>query len=102
MGQAGKSDSAPSLWVTALVHLTTGIPWSWRLGKGNASKRAHLGHLIATLPALALVVADAGFNGFDLATAILATKGSFLIRMSSTVRLFVDSPVDGETFTQGK
>ena len=102
MGKASKPDSSPALWVTALVHLTTGIPWSWRLGKGNASERAHLGHLIATLPALVLVVADAGFNGFDLATAILAAKGSFLIRMSSTVRLFVDSPVDRAKFTQGQ
>jgi hypothetical protein len=103
MGKAGKTDSPPALWVTALVHLSTGIPWSWQLGRGNASERAHLGRLIATLPALALalVVADAGFNGYDLAAAILAAEGSFLIRMSSKVRLFVDSPVDRERFDQG-
>jgi hypothetical protein len=101
MGKAGKPESAPALWVTALVHLTTGIPWSWRLGKGNASERAHLGHLIATLPACALVIADAGFNGYDLAAALLAADGSFLIRMSSKVRLFVDRPVDRERFDQG-
>jgi hypothetical protein len=57
--------------------------------------------LIATLPALALVIADAGFHGYDLAAAILAAEGSFLIRMSSKVRLFVDSPVDREQFEQG-
>jgi hypothetical protein len=102
MGKAGKPDGPPALWVTALVHLTTGVPWGWRLGKGNASERAHLGHLIATLPALALVIADAGFNGYDLAAAILAAEGSFLIRMSSKVRLFVDSPVDRERFDQGE
>jgi hypothetical protein len=85
-----------------LVHLTTGIPWSWRLGKGDASERAHLGHLIATLPALALVIADAGSNGSDLAAALRAAEGSFLIRLSSKVRLFVDSPVDREQFDQGK
>jgi hypothetical protein len=101
MGQANKPDSPPSLWVTALVHLTTGVPWSWRLGKGNASERTHLLKLIPTLPALALVIADAGFNGFDLASAILAANGSFLIRMSSKVRLFVDRPVDREQFEQG-
>jgi len=53
MGKAGKADSTPALWVTALVHLTTGIPWSWQLGRGTASERAHLGRMIATLPALA-------------------------------------------------
>ena len=84
-----------------MVHLTTGTPWSWRLGKGNANERAHLLRLIVTLPALALVIADAGFNGFDLASAILAAEGSFLIRTSSKVRLFVDRPVDREQFEQG-
>lgn len=102
MGQAGKSDSAPSLWVTALVHLTTGIPWSWRLGKGTASERGHLMHLIATLPALALIIADAGFNGYELAAAILAANGSFLIRMSSKVRLFVDAPIEDDHFEEGE
>jgi hypothetical protein len=101
MGKANKPDSPPALWVTALVHLTTGIPWSWRLGKGTASERAHLWQLIVTLPALALVIADAGFNGYDLAAAILAAQGSFLIRMSSKVRLFVASPVDPKRFDQG-
>ena len=30
MGQAGKDKSAPTLWVTALVHLRWGVPWAWR------------------------------------------------------------------------
>ena len=101
MGQAGKTDSPPSLWVTALVHLTTGVPWSWRLGKGTASERDHLRWLLATLPKRALIIADAGFNGYDLAAAILAAEGSFLIRMSSSVRLFVSEPVTAERFRQG-
>ena len=42
MGQAGKAGCSPSLWVTAVVHLTTGVPWSWWLGRGNASERDHL------------------------------------------------------------
>jgi hypothetical protein len=102
MGKAGKPESTPALWVTALVHLTTGIPWSWRLGKGTASERAHLGHLIATLPALALVIADAGFHGYDLTAALLVANGSFLIRMSSKVRLFIDPPVRRGPFDQGE
>jgi hypothetical protein len=101
MGQAGKTNGAPSLWVTALVHLTTGVPWSWRLGKGTASERGHLQQLIPTLPGRALVITDAGFNGYDLAAAILRSGGSFLIRMSSKVRLFVAEPVDREQFDEG-
>jgi Transposase DDE domain len=101
MGRAGKADSAPSLWVTALVHLSTGVPWSWRLGRGDASERDHLRRLLATLPELALVVADAGYHGYDLAAAMLGAETSFLIRMSSSVRLFVDRPVDPERFDHG-
>jgi hypothetical protein len=99
---AGKKDSAPSLWVTACVHLTTGMLWSWRLGKGTAGERDHLRELLPTLPERALVVADAGYNGYDLAAAVLATGASFLIRMSSKVHLIVDRPVDPERFDRGE
>jgi Transposase DDE domain len=102
MGKAGKDDGPPSLWVTAVVHLTTGVPWSWWLGKGNASERDHLRRLLPSLPERALIVADAGYNGYDLATAILASRASFLIRMSSKVDLFVDRAVDPTRFEQGQ
>jgi hypothetical protein len=101
LGQAGKAACSPSLWVTALVHLTTGVPWSWRLGKGNASERDHLRQLLPTLPKDALVVTDAGFDGYDLAVAILNSGASFLIRMSSKSHLFVDELADPEGFRQG-
>jgi hypothetical protein len=101
MGRAGKADGAPSLRVTALVHLNTGVPWSWRLGRGNAGERDHLRQLLATLPERALVVADAGYHGYDLAAAMLGAETSFLIRMASSVRLFVDRPVDPERFDRG-
>jgi hypothetical protein len=101
-GKAGKADSAPALWVTALVHLTTGVPWAWWLGKGHASEREHLRRLLTTLPALALLIADAGYDGYELAAAILGAGGSFLIRMSSKVHLLVDQPVDPRQFDQGE
>lgn len=100
--KAGKTDSAPSLWVTACVHLTTGVLWSWRLGKGTASERDHLHQLLPILPERALVVADAGYDGYDLAAAVLAAGASFLIRMSSKTRLIVDRPIDAERFNYGE
>ena len=87
LGEAGKSDSAPTVWLTALVHLATGVSWAWRLGKGTASERDHLKQLIATLPAMALVVCDAGYTGYELCRVLLARATDFLIRMSSTVTL---------------
>lgn len=101
MGRANKSDAPPSLWVTALVHLTTGVPWVWRLGKGNASEREHLRRMIPALPAAALVIADAGYVGYELAAALVAANHLFLIRMSSVVRLLVDQSVDLNRFEQG-
>jgi Transposase DDE domain len=101
LGQAGKAACSASLWVTAVVHLTTGVPWSWRLGKGNASERDHLRQLLPSLPGLALIVADAGFDGYDLAVAILNSGASFLIRMSSKTHLLVDELTDPGQFQQG-
>jgi hypothetical protein len=101
LGQAGKAACSPSLWVTAVVHLTTGVPWSWQLGKGNASERDHLRRLLPGLPGLALIVADAGFDGYDLAVAILDSGASFLIRMSSKAHLLVDEFTDPGRFQQG-
>jgi hypothetical protein len=102
MGKAGRADGPPSMWITALVHLTTGVPWSWRLGKADASERDHLRRLLPTLPRKALVVADAGFDGYDLAASILGSGASFLIRMSSKVHLFVDEPTDPGRFRQAE
>ena len=39
MGKAGKDRGGPALWVTAVVHLTTGVPWSWRLGAGQGQRQ---------------------------------------------------------------
>jgi hypothetical protein len=64
LGQAGKPDAPPMLWVTALVHLRTGLLWAWRLGPGTVSEQVHLKALLTTLPARALVVVDAGYLSY--------------------------------------
>lgn len=101
LGQAGKEDSAPTLWVTALVHLRLGLLWSWRLGKGTASERGHVEQMLTTLPASALIVADAGFNGFGLAQAIVGSGASFLIRMSAKVTLLTEAGILPQRFREG-
>ena len=101
LGQAGKNDSAPTIWVTALVHLRLGLPWAWRLGKGTASERAHLLQMLPLLPAAALLVADAGYFGFDLAKQLVEQKICFLLRMSSNVTLYTREQVTLERFREG-
>jgi hypothetical protein len=97
-----KKQARSQVWVTALVHLRTGLLWSWRLGQGYNRERAHLRTLLETLPAEALIVADAGFNGYDLARAITQSGASFLIRMSGKDRLYVHSPIAIEKFRDGE
>ena len=66
LGLAAKKQSAPTLWITALVHLRLGVPWGWRIGKGTASERHHLTQMVSALPAAALLVADAGYVGMAI------------------------------------
>jgi hypothetical protein len=101
LGDRGNQHSAPGVWVTALVHLRTGVLWAWRLGKSTAAERVHLLHLLPTLPDRALIVADAGFNGYWLAQAILQAQASFLIRISGKDTLYADTAVDRTQWDDG-
>jgi hypothetical protein len=101
LGQAGKPDSPPMLWVTALVHLRTGLLWAWRLGPGTASEQVHLKALLATLPARAVVVADAGYLSYDLYRALHDQNRFFLIRMSSRAYLYTEDRVPLPRFREG-
>lgn len=101
MGRAGKDEAAPTMWLTALVHLATGVPFAWRLGKGTASERGHLRHLLGVLPLAALVVCDAGYTGYELCAFMLQNNVDFLIRMSSTVTLYTAEMQPLESYQEG-
>lgn len=101
LGQAGKDDSAPTVWLTAFVHLGLGRLWSWRLGKGTADERGHLRQMLTLLPAEALIVADAAYMGYDLARAVLGAERQFLWRLSSRVDLYTPTQAALETWEEG-
>jgi hypothetical protein len=97
LGTFGKEGSPPMIWNTSIVHLTLGFPFCWRLGKGGkASERSHLMHMLRWLPAAAMVVADAGYVGYDVAARMIASGVFFLIRMSSHATFYseTDEPLD--------
>jgi hypothetical protein len=102
LGDRGTKHAAPTLWLTALVHLHTGVLWAWRLGRSTASERVHLTHLLKTLPPCALIVADAGFSGYGLAQAILDAEASFLIRASAKDCFYRERVVDRERWRDGQ
>lgn len=101
MGQCSKEQSAPMLWVTALVHLRTGLLWGWRLGRATADQRQHLRQLLPLLPARALVVADAAYLSYELARALVGAGGDFLLRLSSGHSLYTEAAVALERFREG-
>jgi hypothetical protein len=101
LGQSGKDESAPMMYVTALALLPLGLPWAWRLDKGTGNELQHLQQMLATLPEKTLLVADAFYVGFDLYNAILQSKSALLIRMSSRVTLYSESNVPMNRFREG-
>jgi Transposase DDE domain len=87
-GRAKAPMSQPALWLTALVHLASGVPLAWLLGRGDASEQRHLQRLAAVLPAAALVITDAGYRGFALLRTLLDGGADFLIRLSSATTVY--------------
>ena len=86
-GCAGKAKTTPQQFITTLLHVGTGLLWDWRRGGGKEAERTHLRAMLGGLPAAALLVADAGFTGYELLRALLAGGHSFVIRVGSNVRL---------------
>ena len=102
LGQAGKDQSAPTAWGTALVHLRSGLLWAWQTGKGTASEQAHLLKLLDSLPQNSLVVTDAAYQGYELAQEILAAGASFLVRVSSKMWLYTENDQALTDFREGE
>lgn len=86
-GRAGKEKCAPQQYLTMLLHLATGLPWAFERGPAKSSEREHLRQMIGLLPAESLVVADAGFTGYDLLRELTRAGHSFVIRVGNNVRL---------------
>jgi hypothetical protein len=87
LGMAGKDKCGPQLMLLLLVHLGAMLPWGLRIGPAQESERALLRSTLDELPEDALLVADAGFTGFDLLSELSRRGVSFLIRVGRGVRL---------------
>jgi hypothetical protein len=87
--RAGREKTGPQLFVTTLLHMGTGVPWDFRIGPGTASERRHLEEMLPDLPPQSLIIADAGFTGYEFYRRILAAKQhlNFLLRVGSNVHL---------------
>jgi hypothetical protein len=87
LGCAGRKKSCPQLLLVTLWHMGLGLPWAWRVQPGIGSERQALREMIGRLPRRSLLVADAGFVGYELLADLGRANKSFLIRVGSNVRL---------------
>jgi hypothetical protein len=79
--------NVPRIWMTVLWHVGSGLPFDWRTGPSDSSERGHLQEMLATLPAGALLTADAGFVGYRFWKTVLAAGSRLLVRVGSNVTL---------------
>jgi hypothetical protein len=102
LGSGGKEGSSPTIWNTSIVHLRLAVPFCWCLGKGSKpSERSHLLSMLRWLPATALIVADAGYVGYEVVATMLTKGVFFLIRMSSMATFYTESNEPLEQFREG-
>jgi hypothetical protein len=96
LGCAGKQRTTPQLMVTTLYHMGTGLPWAFEVGPGTESERRQLQRLIPAVPDNALLVADAGFAGYELCNALRKSGRHFLLRVGGNIHLLTDLGCDYE------
>ena len=96
-----RQQQPPSMFITAFVHLSLGLLWSWRIGGPRASEQNHLVQLLETLPRLALIVTDAGYMAYPLLQKLVAAERWFLIRLSSKAPLYSTERVALNRFREG-
>ncbi len=87
LGCAGREKTAPQVFLTTLWHMGMGLPWAYRVGPGTDSERRHMREMIAELPEKSLLVADAGFVGYELCRDLMHAGQSFLLRVGGNVTL---------------
>jgi hypothetical protein len=83
----GKRKSGPQQLLVMLMHVGTGLPWSWRRGKATASERGLLLEQLDPLPKEALLLMDAGFTGYECLQTILKAGHQVLVRAGANVTL---------------
>jgi hypothetical protein len=77
-------------WTLLLVHLGSMLPWAWRTGGVRQSERSLLRDALGDLPPNALLVADAGFTGYDLLCELRRRGVAVLVRVGRGVHLIRD------------
>lgn len=91
-GKSGRDKSGPQQFVTTVFHVGSGLAWDFRTGGARASERSHLLEMLDTLPGgpCTMLLADAGFVGYDFFRSIAGSGRRFLIRVGANVKLITE------------
>jgi hypothetical protein len=88
LGVSGKNNSGPQQLLTCIFHVASGILWAWRRdGIHGEGERSQFKKMLGLLPPRAMLLADAGFTGYDLLKALIDGGHSFVIRVGTNVTL---------------
>ncbi len=82
-----KQLAGPQIWLTLFWHVGLGLPWAWKTGPVDSSERAHMLEMLGIIPENSMIVADAGFVGYDNWRAVEDAGHTFLIRVGANVKL---------------
>jgi len=87
LGCAGRNKTTPQVFLTSVYHVTSGLPWDFRRGRGDASERGHLLGMLENLPRKTMLLMDAGFTGYDFLRALRDSGHDFILRIGRNMRL---------------
>jgi hypothetical protein len=82
-----KKNAGPEMMLCGLFHVATRSLWSFLHDLADGSERAMLAKMLPFLPSDSLVLADAGFVGWNTITTLLDAGHHFVIRAGANVRL---------------
>ncbi len=87
----------PNVLVTLFWSVGLQLPFCWTIGGAETTEREEARKVVKTLKAKenTLLIADAGFVGYELWSAMQATKLTFLIRVGANVHLKVKNKRKG-------
>jgi hypothetical protein len=77
----------PQIGATVLVHLGSGLLWDWRLSRGASGERRGMLGMLRSMPEGSLLVADAGFVGYDCLRAVVGSGRHILVRLAGNATL---------------
>ena len=87
LGVASRKKAGPQMLLTVMFHVGSGLIWGWRRSVAKASERSHLLEMLTLLPARAMLLADAGFTGYEVLKQIMDGGHSFVLRVGSNVHV---------------